>query len=343
MRISRPLVTATAAAALVAGAAVAGAPATTAAPVKASDSAGSGVKMMKVKPTVFRARTNTDGKVTSVRPSARVLAGPTTAKFQVTYHGFSKQAKASFQRAVNYWSKTMTSTVPIKVDATYKALGPGILGSAGPQYIWKNFPKAPKNVFYVDALADKIAKKDVATLAGVPGSPDIVANFSSAFDNWYFGTGNAPVGKYDFQSVVTHEIGHGLGFLGAGYVSNGKGTVKFADNNGVLSPSTYDRYTENAAGKKLTTYPNASSALAAQLQSNKVFFDSPLVRKANKNKPAKLFAPKPFQPGSSYSHFDDNTFKKGNKDSLMTPYLDDGETIRSAGPVTMALFKTTGW
>lgn len=331
MRFSRPLATATALAALAAGAAVAGAPATVGAPAKASDS--SGVEMMRVKPVVFRATSNA-GKVTSVRPSAKVLAGPTTAKFQVTYTGFSAKAKASFQRAVNYWSKTVTSSVPIKVDAVYQQLPEGVLGSAGPNFVFRNFKGTgvKKDTWYVDAIANKKAGKNLNS------APDISANFSSAFDNWYFGTGNAPANTYDFQSVVTHELGHGLGFLGFGTVQSGKGSVTY-DGDG----TSYDGFTQNAAGKKLLTFPQGSAALATQLQSGKIFFNSPQVKAANNNKPAKLFAPKPFQPGSSYSHFDENTFKPGNKDSLMTPYLGDGETIRSVGAVTKALFKNIGW
>lgn len=333
MRFSRPLAATTALAALAAGAAVAGSPAT-AAPVKASGSAPAAAQSAAVQPTVFRAVKNTSGKATSVQAPAAALKGPTTAKFTVKYTGFSAQAKASFQRAVNYWSKTMTSTVPITINATYTNLGPGVLGSAGPSSVWRDFPgtAVQKGTWYVDAIANKKYGKQL------DASPDIVANFSSAFSNWYFGTGKAPVGKYDFQSVVTHEIGHGLGFLGAGRIVSGKGTVQLSGY-----PISYDRYTENTAGKKLLSYPDNSAALAGQITSNKLVFDSPKVRAANNNQTAKIYAPSSYQGGSSYSHLDEAKYKQGTKDSLMTPQLADGETIRTAGPITMAVFKTVGW
>ena len=33
-----------------------------------------------------------------------------------------------------------------------------------------------------------------------------------------------PANKISFRSTVMHELGHGLGFLGSGWVQNGKGT-----------------------------------------------------------------------------------------------------------------------
>ena len=57
----------------------------------------------------------------------------------------------------------------------------------------------------------------------------------------------------------------------------------------------------------MLTFPDKSTTLAAQLQSNNLFFDSTKARPANGNKAAKLYAPAVFQPGSSYSHLDETT------------------------------------
>ena len=258
-----------------------------------------------------------------------------TATFQVTYHNFSPAAKASFQRAVNTWARTLTSSVPITVDATYRALDEGVLGSAGAGSYHANFSGAPKkNVFYADALANKLhgSQVDAAT-------PDIVANFSSSFTNWHFGTTKAPVGKYDFQSVVTHELGHGLGFLGFGrLVTANTGSVRLQG-----LPSVFDPYVRNGAGKALTTFADPSAALKQQITSNNLFFVSPAVAGASSAGKAKLYAPKVFESGSSYSHLDEATYRQGSPDSLMTPQLNDGETIRIPGQITQAIFTTIGW
>jgi len=275
-----------------------------------------------------------DGPESYVAPELSIVPQAVPAKFVVTYVGFPAAAKTAFQRAVNIWASLISSPVPITVRATYTPLAAGVLGSAGPGVVVRDFSGAPqKGTWYVEALANKRAGKQFAA-----ASPDILANFSSAFPNWYFGAGTAPAGKYDFTSVVLHELGHGLGFLGFGRVSGGVGAIKAAG-----FPSIYDRYVENTAGTPILQFADPSKALAGQFQSNGLWLYSPTVRAANRNLRAKLFAPKTFLPGSSYSHLDEATYKQGNPNSLMTPALNMAETIHSPGPITLAIFKTVGW
>jgi len=113
-------------------------------------------------------------------------------------------------------------------------------------------------------------------------------------------------------------------------VSGSSGSVRYSG-----LPVIYDQYTENKAGKLLKTFADPSSALGTQLRSGNVFFDGPKVRSANGGVRAKLYAPPTFQPGSSYSHLDEATYLRGNPNSLMTPQLGQGETIRNPGPITV--------
>ena len=296
----------------------------------AAPSAAAGVRMAVAPVTIYAGQAT--GAATYVADDTAV-GKVATATFNVTYTGFTPQAKAAFQRAVDYWSTQLTSSVPITVDARFSPLGSGILGSAGPSSVWRDFPGAPKaKTWYVDAVANKRHGSQL------DGSADIVANFSSNFTNWSYGTGQAPNGKYDFQTVVTHELGHGLGFLGLGAVSGGQGTVRLQG-----FPTGYDQATELTTGKKLLSYPDNSAALASALQGGKVVLDTAAVRSANGGKAAKLYAPNPFQRGSSYSHLDEATFAQGNANSLMTPILSDGETIRTQGGIIKAIFKAVGW
>lgn len=264
-----------------------------------------------------------------VDDSAGAKAAP-TAKFVVTYTGFSAEAKAAFQRAVNMWAGKLNSSVPITVKASWEPLGSGILGSAGPSYAWDI-----GGVLYVDAVANKKSGKQLNA------APDVVARFSSNFSNWHFGTGPAPAGKYDFQSVVAHELGHGVGFLGAGRVSGSLGSVRISGKN-----ISYDRYTRlgsTATSPLLWKMPDNSTQLGSALRSNNVYFDTPAVRSANGGKSAKLYAPSTWRQGSSYSHLDEATFPKGNPNSLMTYAIGGGETIRTPGNVGMAVLKAVGW
>jgi len=266
------------------------------------------------------------------RPSAALAA-----TFNVTYTGFTPAARTAFQRAVNLWAPLINSTVPITVAASFQPLGTGVLGSAGPSSVWRDFAGAPRPAtWYVDALANKRFGSQLST------SPDIVARFSSNFTNWHYGSTAAPAGRYDFTSVVMHELGHGLGFLGAGTVSGGRGSVRLSGTTPKF-PIAYDLFTENAAGTSLLSFPDNSTQLATQLRSGNIFFDSPGVRTANGGQAARLYAPSTWQQGSSYSHLNEATYGPGNVNSLMTPQIGSGETIRNPGPITRALFTTIGW
>lgn len=256
-----------------------------------------------------------------------------TASFDVTYTGFTPEAQAAFQRAVDIWATQIGSRVPITVNATFTPLTTGVLGKAGPGTYTRDFPGAPvAKTWYAEAIANKRAGMQLSP------SPDINAQFNSTFPDFWFGEGAAPAGQADFTSVVMHELGHGLGFLGAGAVTSGRGTVRIA-----RFPMTYDRYTENARSKAMLAFPDQSTGLAAQLKSNKLYFDSAKVRNANGGNRARVFAPATWQPGSSYNHLNEATYQQGNANSLMTPGINYGETIRKPGPITKAIFFSTGW
>ena len=80
-----------------------------------------------------------------------------------------------FNRAAQIWEGVLQPRVDILVNARFTALGPNVLGSAGPTFIFDNFPGAEyPDMWYHSALADHLAGVDLE-----PGQPDIVANFSS--------------------------------------------------------------------------------------------------------------------------------------------------------------------
>lgn len=279
-------------------------------------------------------RVGTPLKVPSVvmDEAAAAVQAP-TAQFTVTYVGFTPQAKAAFQRAVNIWSRQITSSVPITVSASFEPLGTNVLGSAGPSHVWRDFTGAPQaGTWYVDALANKRHGSQLY------GDADIVARFSSDFTNWHYGSGPAPTGQFDFTSVVLHELGHGVGFLGAGNVAGTAGTVRYSGY-----PISYDRYTETSSGSSLLGFADNSTALGSALIGNAVVFDSRAVRAVTGERTAKLHAPSPWEPGSSYSHLSETAYPAGNPNSLMTPGVGAGETIRRPGAITKATLTTIGW
>jgi hypothetical protein len=71
-----------------------------------------------------------------------------SSNFNVTYIGFTAEAQAAFQKAVDIWEAIIISPVTINVTAQWTTLGNGILGSATAGTFHANFNGAQQlNVF----------------------------------------------------------------------------------------------------------------------------------------------------------------------------------------------------
>lgn len=271
-----------------------------------------------------------------------------SATITVSYNGFTPEAQAAFQYAVDIWAREISSPIPIHIVAHWTNLGPGVLGSAGPT----DFVATTRNgqvTYYPIALASKLDNRDYKneepyktgfeTQYGV--TADIEANFNSALSLWYFGTdGNTPPSRYDFVSVVLHELGHGLGFIGGFYMTSSSAYWYRP------APFVYDRFTVDDSGNSLintSLYPVGSTSLGNALKSNNVYFTGPNAMLGAGGEKVKLFAPSIWYQGSSYSHLDETTYYTGSPNALMTPSLDDGEALHDVGDITRGILKDLGW
>lgn len=264
-------------------------------------------------------------------------------------------AETAFQYAVDIWESLIYSPVPITIDAYWMPLGPNVLGSAGALDYKYDHPSFPYNhTYYPIALANSITGFDYNL-----NEADIRARFSSNF-SWYFGTDfNTPPNQYNFVTVVLHEIGHGLGFVGSMRWDNA--TYNPANNDfiecrgiynescwgftdgGVLRPFIYDRFTKNGSGTPLlntSVFPNPSVQLRQQLTSNNIIFDGANAKDKNGGA-VPLYAPSLWDSGSTYSHLGENF--NSTENALMTYSLAPGETNYHPGPVALGLLKDMGW
>lgn len=260
-----------------------------------------------------------------------------SAVFDVNYIGFTDEAKASFQKAVDIWSTLISSSQTIRVTAQWQKLESGVLGSAIWGSVHANFPGAQRlNTYYPVALAEKIAGQEL----NASTEADIVANFSNSA-NWSYNlTGTPAAGKYDLVTVVLHELGHGLGFVDSYSVNGSQGSVGFDDG----TPMIFDLAVQNNAGQSLFTgFTSPSVAMKTQLSSAGVFFNSPLAVTSNAGARPKLYAPTTFDAGSSISHWDESTFLSGDANALMTPQIGMAEVMHAPGPIMLAAFSDLGW
>ena len=146
-------------------------------------------------------------------PAAPVGGNPGTT--------LGQQRLFAFQKAAEIWAARLDSNVPIRIRAQFTPLGAGVLGSAAPISVLRNFPGTPlANTWYHVALANKFAGFDLS-----PTNDDITANFSTNF-NFYLGLDNNHGTQPDLVTVLLHEFAHGLGFsqlanLNTGALFNG--------------------------------------------------------------------------------------------------------------------------
>lgn len=266
-----------------------------------------------------------------------------TATIDVEYINFPPDnlARNALEYAVAIWETELESTVPIRMRAEWRALASGVLGQAIWGSAYANFGGEQHiNTFYPVALAEKIAGREIN---GVD-EPDVVASFSSNA-SWYFGTdGNTPAGKMDMVTIALHEIAHGLGFTDTYDVKEGQGAVGLS-SDGRTVPFVFDVFVENKLDKNLLhDFQSPSPALATELQSSNVFFDSPLATGVMQGSKPELYAPSSFDNGSSISHLDESVFNSAqDANRLMTPQIAFAESIHDPGPILMAMLGDIGW
>ena len=330
---------------------------------------GSGIRPGHApRPVVYRTHPS-DGRATRVLPKQRALTATSAATpqrqsstalstWQVTYgSGFTghADAQAAFQRAVDTWSRVVTSSVPIVVKADLSKLGQDVLGQAGPSDAALCQSGA---LLYPEALLNARTGTDNDRACGNVGptydGSDITAEFSNQ-DLFYFGAdpsginsatcSQASSGCYDFESVVLHELGHGLGILGSAYGDNTtkRGTIGYG---GV--PTVYDYFVKTSDGRYVTTdFAQNSTALYNALVGSHLFWDGPEGAGADHGREPQLWAPNDpgvgFEDGSSFTHLDDIAYPAGDPDGLMTPYAEPKDVIRDPGEVTLGLLRDEGW
>jgi hypothetical protein len=280
-----------------------------------------------------------------------VNARSQTASFVVTYNGFTPQAQAAFNRATEMWSTILMSDVPIKINAHFIPMLPGMLGITFPNGR-KNFSGAPlPATWYATSLANSIAGMELNS-----GESDLDV-FLNASASWYFdSTGAVPAGQYDFASVAMHEIGHGLGFVSLAKKEGAVGSfglLEAADFAPLVPsfpwpdldslPGAFDRFLVNAADVPLLSLPNPSNALGSALTNNNVYFNGTHAMTANGGAKPRVYAPGSFELGSSISHFNETTYPVGNANEMMTPNGEPGHRNMDPGPVAYGVLRDIGW
>lgn len=255
-----------------------------------------------------------------------------------------------FQYAAGAWGLRLAGTIPVVIGATFEPLFGdelwAVLGGAGPTTVHAGFGGAERaDTWFVAAVANQQDGRDLNDIGVSGGQAEVGAVFSSTVDgpvvlgdiSFYYGLDGKPPGKdIDFLTVVLHEIGHGLGFLD---LLDETG-AKFNDKDDAYMVWLED---PNISPKALSAMTDAKREMAMTDSGNLLWF-GPAVKAASgfltsARRPdgrVQMYAPDPYEPGSSVSHFDVAV----SPNELMEPFATTA--IRDLR-LTIALLDDVGW
>ena len=216
--------------------------------------------------------------------------------------------RATMVLVANYLNTQLDArgTINFAVDPSFFAAGDPTLASAGTSYFTN--VGGPVTGFQNGILFRQ------ATTGGVGGS---VASAEFNFGKtWNTGLTAPTAGQFDLYSTMLHEISHALGFTSL-VGSTGQGLR----NQALGSPDIYSRldalYTVgSAAGSPNLISSNAAfntaQASVADLTGGNLFFKGEFATLANAGTAPKVYAPNPYDGGSSLAHVDSTPAAQAN-------------------------------
>ncbi len=238
-------------------------------------------------------------------------------------------ARVAIESAVATWDAALVTNNGVDVRVYWHAFNNnGLLGFAGPNGMVDNQLLADFGHPTVLPTASNYPIATVNQLLGYDANgsslPEVEVHLNADLygSTWYTGSGNPGFGELDLETVMLHEVGHGLGFLGS------------AENGSITTAEVFvfDEHVHHGTSP-LLSQPNPSSHLT---QGN-LFFD------VGGGTRYEVYAPGLWQEGSSYSHLDESAYPAGSSGALMTPTLSTGETGRIIDLPTLQIMEDMAW
>ncbi len=262
-----------------------------------------------------------------------VYTDPREAGFNDPVLGPSR--RYAFAVAASRVAALFGGTGNISIDASFPAKNkPNNLAAASPGQYWRNLPGLPANIWYPEFLVEHKLGSD-------PDSSqlDIVVSFNRDWDDdgvqtWYYGTdANPPAGMLDFVTVAMHELIHGLGFAQS-FGSSGA----LPSNN----PNIYDLFLMNDELEPLVSLsPSQYNVAGSKVQWSGPFGGLAYTGIFGGPTYIRMYAPWPWESGSSLSHLDEDTFE--GEWGLLTPFLSSGQAVGEVDPIVRGMLEDMGY
>lgn len=260
-----------------------------------------------------------------------------------------EQRQSAFAYACSIWSDYLEAGYEgetITVSASFTAMGGSetnaTLGSAGPNgFYGEDYGVGPTGYLWLNsANANHVFGGDQNSEAA-----EISAQFNSDVDttavlggtDFYYGLDGNAGGDVDFVSVLLHEIGHGLGFTSLADSDSGAyTTLHSAIPN---TPTIYDRFLvlDDGINPVAPLVDMTDEERLVALTSENLFWNGVSAMAANGGELVQIYAPDPWETGSSISHLDESACA----DALMSPIY-SGIT-HTPDALTLGMLSDMGW
>lgn len=249
---------------------------------------------------------------------------------------WTAQQMADVATSISTWQSHI-SNIPgrqVQMHAFWNELdsyGGNVLGGSGSyrlgdgttmwnlgEYVWKE----GENPGYTSSGFDTVIQYDI-TAAGL---------------EWNFGSDNPNAGQIDFKSVVTHEIGHSLGFDSSyDWDYDDWGWLYVGDGGNYYGLTAWDKNLVDGSGNRALNGGTGTPGNFNELN-NPVYFDGANAT-ALYGDLVPVYAPSSYQAGSSLVHLDEVALGS----LLMSPFIANGQTIRTVSDLEWAIMEDMGW
>lgn len=272
-----------------------------------------------------------------------------------TYTGaqdWSEEMRNCVERSINYWNSLITTEATERVEIVFiwEDLGPRALGGAA-------------DAWYFDPYSGLTLSGTEATLRNASGSANLY-NFSnnetralvvlSKDADYYYGESTSGIrnNQYDLQSVLTHEIGHVMGFNTL-CTETGWGVVNTQSASFALI-TTFDSMMagKNGSGEVINLFEaekvaavegwTAYSATSAYAPGEEYFLNvGETAEGAAELSRLKVYNPDLYESGSSMAHVE--TPEGGDGNALMYYAIGGGSIRRELNADELILLEAMGW
>lgn len=262
-----------------------------------------------------------------------------TGGYEVTgAQDWTDEQMGDVEAAVTAWDQRIADTPGrrIAMHLYWENLDPGVLGGSS----------SPSNGSGGTSWNyGEHVWRDEVNYSGPYSTYDTLIRYDPDVVTWNFGADD-PGTSYDFRSVVTHEIGHSLGFSATyypapfddwGHIWGTSGDEKQPTYAGVGGLSMWDQHLIDDSGNEPSSGGTGTPENFNEVD-NPVYWTGEIAEEMY-GSAVPIYAPTTYSGGSSLSHLDESEVSY----ALMGHSIGPGDVLRAPSELEWAMMEDMGW